>query len=204
MGWERARLGPHLLQKICSPHPPPPHLARVSTPRHARSHVCGQPGFGSHLWHHAFCARARDLTHTDTHTAKRSLFASQSAAARLLSAACSPSSACSHRFYPVLSVTTRRHTAARALAIMSRVASTNVFEALTKRKPSKEEDAPPPPPPRHGKLSTASSRLNVGDWADSDDAEDGFHHPTPAWADVVRGGERGGEERSLSQRRPNA
>jgi hypothetical protein len=78
---------------------------------------------------------------------------------------------------------------------MSRVASTNVFEALTKRKPSssKEDEAAtaaPPPPPRHGKLSTASSRLNVGDWADSDEADDGFHHPAPAWADEVswRGG----------------
>jgi hypothetical protein len=70
---------------------------------------------------------------------------------------------------------------------MSRVASTNVFEALSKpkSKPSSKDDEPgPAPPPRKGGLSTASSRLNVGDWADSDD--DGGFHAAPSWADEVR------------------
>ena len=57
---------------------------------------------------------------------------------------------------------------------MSKVASTNVFEALSRSKAkaassSKEEEAGegPAPPLQKGKLSTASSRLNC--WADSDE-----------------------------------
>ena len=73
---------------------------------------------------------------------------------------------------------------------MSRVASTNVFEALAKPKASKDDEAGPAPPPRKGGLSAASSRLNVGDWADHSD-DDGFH-AAPSWADEVRG--NGAEE----------